>query len=341
MTCQVIQSMLQSKLQESVAVLDPEIEVSNLDVLAEKYANAKVILVILTQGLLQDVLFASALAACPVEVRGNLVPIKADENFIYPDPTFWEKLAAGQIFSAAQLAKYHTDFEGVRAAYARLFNVLALKFTSHGSESIQTTEIQVMNGRLAPMLSAGKVEVDLKKSPTKQASMEVDEADKVEEPVSDDYGYPTKEEIREEAVWVMAPHCIALHMQFATCQNKESAFGPRPGAVRQAGGFLLWSLAKTVTLPFSIPKGMLQYAMILKGPSEAPILVVSAEDVRGRFAAGVFRNTLDVFLFSSIEKKSSGGCTCMSSMQTVLQTKAMCQAPSGLSLVALTNRSYA
>ncbi|CAE6972696.1 SVEP1 [Symbiodinium natans] len=196
--CKVIQSMLQSKLQESVAVLDPEIEVSNLDVLAEKYANAKVILVILTQGLLQDVLFASALAACPVEVRGNLVPIKADENFIYPDPTFWEKLAAGQIFSAAQLAKYHTDFEGVRAAYARLFNVLALKFTSHGSESIQTTEIQVMNGRLAPMLSAGKVEVDLKKSPTKQASMEVDEADKVEEPVSDDYGYPTKEEIREE-----------------------------------------------------------------------------------------------------------------------------------------------
>ena len=38
---QVIQSMLQSKLQESVAVLDPEIEVSNLDALAAKYANAK------------------------------------------------------------------------------------------------------------------------------------------------------------------------------------------------------------------------------------------------------------------------------------------------------------
>lgn len=29
---------------------------------------------------------------------------------------------------------FYTDFEGVRAAYARLFNVLALKFTSHGSE---------------------------------------------------------------------------------------------------------------------------------------------------------------------------------------------------------------
>ena len=81
---------------------------------------------------------AGALATCPVEVRGNLVPIKADENFIYPDPVFWEKLAAGQIFSATQLATYNTDFEGVRAAYARLFNVLALKFTSHGSESIQS-----------------------------------------------------------------------------------------------------------------------------------------------------------------------------------------------------------
>ncbi|OLP95414.1 Sushi, von Willebrand factor type A, EGF and pentraxin domain-containing protein 1 [Symbiodinium microadriaticum] len=195
--CKVIQSMLQSKLQESVAVLDPEIEVSNLDALSEKYANAKVILVILTQGLLQDALFAGALATCPVEVRGNLVPIKADENFIYPDPVFWEKLAAGQIFSATQLATYNTDFEGVRAAYARLFNVLALKFTSHGSESIQSTEIQVMNGRLAPMLAADKIALK-PAAPNKQASTLEAVA-----PASDKgkvIDVPPKEEILEEEI---------------------------------------------------------------------------------------------------------------------------------------------
>ena len=211
---EVIQSMLQSKLQESVYVLDPTNEVLDLEALAQKYAKAKVILVILTQGLLQDSLFAGAIACCPVEVRGNLVPIKADENFIYPDPAFWEKLAAGEIFSAATLAKHNTDFEGVRSAYARLFNVLALKFTSHGSESIQSTEIQVMKGRLAPMLAAEVVaSVSM---PKKQDSKTYEEDTKpaktlkIEkiEPVQETDGmmYPEQHEIQTEAGVFMSAH---------------------------------------------------------------------------------------------------------------------------------------
>jgi len=154
--CRVIQSLLQSKLQEAVDVVDPVVAVKDLDSVGNKMGEAKVILVILTQGLLQHAAFAGTLAACPEFNRGNLVPIKADESFVYPDPAFWENLAAGKIFSKERLDALKTDFEGVRAAYARLFNVLALKFTSHGSEAIQATEILVMNGRLGPMLNEPK-----------------------------------------------------------------------------------------------------------------------------------------------------------------------------------------
>ena len=156
--CRVIQMLLQKKLQEAVTVIDPQKASDNLDGCAQDMFDAKVILVILTQGVLTEPTFAGSVAACPEEVRGNFVPIKADENFVYPDPLFWEKLAEGKIFSKETLGNFYTDFEGVRAAYARLFNVLALKFTSHGSESIQGTEIQVMKGRLEPMLHESTVD---------------------------------------------------------------------------------------------------------------------------------------------------------------------------------------
>lgn len=158
--CRVIQSLLQSKLQEPVHVVDPTEAIKDLDAAATQMGSAKVILVILTQGVLHEPTFAGTVAACPEGARANFVPIKADESFIYPDPTFWENLADGKIFSEKTLDGFDTDFEGVRAAYARLFNVLALKFTSHGSESIQGTEIQVMTGRLAPMIDDASAKTD-------------------------------------------------------------------------------------------------------------------------------------------------------------------------------------
>ena len=39
----------------------------------------------------------------------------------------------GKVFEGQTLAEMETDFDGVRAAYAKLFNVLALKFSQHGS----------------------------------------------------------------------------------------------------------------------------------------------------------------------------------------------------------------
>ena len=37
-------------------------------------------------GMLQDVCFAGTMAACPFMCRDFLVPIRADEFFVYPDP---------------------------------------------------------------------------------------------------------------------------------------------------------------------------------------------------------------------------------------------------------------
>lgn len=51
------------------------------------------------------------------------------------NPSLWW-VGLNRCFGSLRFAQgnFYTDFEGVRAAYARLFNVLALKFTSHGSE---------------------------------------------------------------------------------------------------------------------------------------------------------------------------------------------------------------
>lgn len=150
--CRIIQILLQGKMQEAVLVQNVIKDVDSYEMLVARFQGVRAVLVILTQGMLHHPSFAGALAACPEECIPKLVPVKADESFTYPDPTFFEHLADGRIFSEEVLADLETDFEGVRAIYSRLFNVLALKFSSHGSAHIQATEIMVMTARLLPML---------------------------------------------------------------------------------------------------------------------------------------------------------------------------------------------
>ena len=74
-----------------------------------------------------------------------------------------------------------TDVEEVRVVYAKLFNVLALKFTPHGSEHIQATEILLLCGRLQPMLhvrgvshqNSGRLARQPSRTPSKGSSDEV------------------------------------------------------------------------------------------------------------------------------------------------------------------------
>lgn len=63
--------------------------------------------------------------------------------------TYFGQRGKGSTFQAGT-----QDFDHVRVSYSQLFNVLAMKFTSHGSAHIQSTEISVMTNRLLPMLEA-------------------------------------------------------------------------------------------------------------------------------------------------------------------------------------------
>jgi len=159
-TARVIMYLLRNHLQEDLCLYDPYDVVNDLENFKQEMAVAVAILVLLTQGMLQDVCFAGIMAACPESCREGLVPIRADEFFVYPDPGFWENLAEGRVFEGQTLAEMDTDFEGVRAAFAKLFNVLALKFSQHGSEHIQRTEVAMIGARLKPMLSSGGSAVD-------------------------------------------------------------------------------------------------------------------------------------------------------------------------------------
>ena len=111
------------------------------------------VLAVLTSGVLERAPFAACLTACAFS-EAELIPIRADESFLYPDPPFWEKLLSGDFFKERQMIAYGTDISTVKATYTVLFNMLALKFTAHGTESIQATEVQLMCGRVLPLLSS-------------------------------------------------------------------------------------------------------------------------------------------------------------------------------------------
>ena len=93
--------------------------------------------------------------------------MKAEETFLYPDPPFYEKLMAGDCFPEEALAKLGTDLSTVKATCTVLFNMLALKFTSHGTERIQATEVHLMCGRILPLLHTEAISMI---SPTNQGS---------------------------------------------------------------------------------------------------------------------------------------------------------------------------
>ena len=171
--CRVIQTMLQSSLQELVHIINPAQAVMDLDWLAQELEGAKVILVVLTTGVLHEPTFAGTMSSCPASRQGVLVPIKADESFAYPDPIFWENLEAGKIFSTEILAAMQTDYARVKATYTILFNVLALKFTSHGSAHILATEILVLKDRMMPLLleTAGLMQMETDKRMSKLRQM--------------------------------------------------------------------------------------------------------------------------------------------------------------------------
>lgn len=154
--CRVMQVLLQAQLEEEVQLLNPSLAVLDMDHLTAVLASANVILVVLTQGVLELSPFAACVTACALS-NAELIPVKAEETFLYPDPVFYEKLMAADFFQEKDLVNLGTDLSTVKATYGVLFNMLALKFTSHGTERIQATEVHLMCGRILPLLHAEAV----------------------------------------------------------------------------------------------------------------------------------------------------------------------------------------
>jgi len=152
--CRALQIMLQSKLQESVYIAELFDSSFSPNEFAASMALPEVILVVLTHGLLQNAPFVAVMAACPEHVLPKLVPIKADESFVYPPPIFWEDLLQGRIIPIEALPASWTEIDNkkVGKAFERLFNAMTLTFSSHGSESMQLGEIRVISHRLKMML---------------------------------------------------------------------------------------------------------------------------------------------------------------------------------------------
>merc|ERR1712019_325692 len=71
----------------------------------------------------------------------NFLPVQADQAFIYPDQAFWHDLRAGKIVASDDLAS-------VEEVYKSLFVLITVNFSSWGSQTIQTTEVQEMAVRL-------------------------------------------------------------------------------------------------------------------------------------------------------------------------------------------------
>lgn len=147
--CRVLQRYLQPLLIEPINVLEPPppgpVEVPS---------GMRYLLVVLTRGVLQVPAFAATLTACMEDDSVEMIPIHADQSFVYPGDSFWAECEKGTLIHWEELWSMALRIDRIELAYKALFNILALKFSAHGSEMIQTTEVQVLAIRLQRAPSA-------------------------------------------------------------------------------------------------------------------------------------------------------------------------------------------
>jgi len=153
--CRVLQAMLQSELQRDVAIAGED---------PSRLAGCSCLLVVLTPGILERSECASTIVEA-YEKRGELVPLLVGEAFDFPDTNFYMKLSKGEI-----IRKQDLDTDKTEAAYRKLFNMLALTFTGHGSSAIQTTEIRSIATRVRVLLADARAGEDRWCHPTRQYS---------------------------------------------------------------------------------------------------------------------------------------------------------------------------
>eukprot|EP00930_Biecheleria_cincta_P015195 TRINITY_DN12760_c0_g1_i3.p1 TRINITY_DN12760_c0_g1~~TRINITY_DN12760_c0_g1_i3.p1 ORF type:complete len:1977 (-),score=290.77 TRINITY_DN12760_c0_g1_i3:289-5610(-) len=137
-TMKVIRHLLLQHIRRSIKI------VFTMDEAAKYQANAKYLVVVLTRGLLERADFAAILhAASGLDV----VPVLAETSFQYPDSAFYDALIAGKIFPLDAPIVQKIGISEIALLYKKLFTILALTFTAHGSSLIQQAEIISLTAR--------------------------------------------------------------------------------------------------------------------------------------------------------------------------------------------------
>eukprot|EP00416_Gambierdiscus_australes_P008105 CAMPEP_0171122648 /NCGR_PEP_ID=MMETSP0766_2-20121228/105487_1 /TAXON_ID=439317 /ORGANISM="Gambierdiscus australes, Strain CAWD 149" /LENGTH=193 /DNA_ID=CAMNT_0011585495 /DNA_START=93 /DNA_END=671 /DNA_ORIENTATION=- len=110
------------------------------------------LVVVLTRGMLLDLEFVRAFVSL-IEVSSSVVPpvelelvaVKADTGFQFPDPDFYSRLETSGLTiqeSGSDIAEFLTQ------AYRILFSNLALPLTPQGSEGLLDQQVNEICGRL-------------------------------------------------------------------------------------------------------------------------------------------------------------------------------------------------
>jgi len=137
-TARVLQLLLQKAMCRSVLV------VYTADALRNHMQLCKYLVVVLTRGLLDSPDFARTLHAAEGIA---LVPVLADTSFSYPDSSYYDKMLLGEIFPLDSPVAKEIGVDNICNLYKKLFTILALTFTSHGSEHIQGAEVKGLMAR--------------------------------------------------------------------------------------------------------------------------------------------------------------------------------------------------
>eukprot|EP00416_Gambierdiscus_australes_P024191 CAMPEP_0171079336 /NCGR_PEP_ID=MMETSP0766_2-20121228/15191_1 /TAXON_ID=439317 /ORGANISM="Gambierdiscus australes, Strain CAWD 149" /LENGTH=599 /DNA_ID=CAMNT_0011536517 /DNA_START=45 /DNA_END=1844 /DNA_ORIENTATION=+ len=134
-TCEILQMMLQERLQLPTRVAKDIEDVHSLD-----ECTTPTVVVVLTQGLLEDVSFANALLEAvhtlPHSSALVLVPVMADKQFVFPTLQYYEKLKEkGLPNEAVNRGPQLTE------AYKAIFSNIALPLSPQASEAVLNLEV--------------------------------------------------------------------------------------------------------------------------------------------------------------------------------------------------------
>lgn len=142
MVAAVVAIMLQKELGQAVTWAE-----SDRDLEEASGATTTCLIVLLSRGVLENPRVAVATTLAD-EAGAEVLPLNFDPAFTFPSTDWYESLVGGQLIPEADPGLLGLPLEAVADSYKRLFTALSLRFTPHGSETVQKAEISEIAVRM-------------------------------------------------------------------------------------------------------------------------------------------------------------------------------------------------